>query len=388
MRRRLEILGLRLYSATVPMRPHGLEEPTEAPVRILVQVISGIGNALMATPLVAELRRLYPQARIDVMVTPVTAPILEGNPHATSIISDPYVTTRRREDYWLMVRRMKEARYDVCFLALTAVDFVFAVRPLWARIGTRLIHDYALYPSNRFTALATHRVPFDQTRHDVESNLDLLRAVTRAPVKAGHLVLHVSPCAHEDAVARLRGLGWDEAKRTVAFCPGSTLRWSNKRWPNEHFRDLANELLSSHRDVQVVVFCGPDEQEDAAYFAREFQGRSLMVAQSFPLQTYAAALTRCRVVITGDSLPLHMCAALQVPQVSLFGPTDPRRTGPWMTPARVLVPNCDFVPYYRMPYPPDPSSFPPCMPLISVEEVLLATESFLDKVSGQESRVT
>lgn len=379
MRRRLEILGLQTYALTVPRRPHGLEEPTDARRSILVQVISGIGNALMATPLVAELRRLYPNARIDVMVTPVTAPILAGNPHATSIIPDPYVTTRRKGDYWNMVGAMRKAIYDVCFMALTAVDFEFAVRPLWARIGTRMIHDYAFRPSNRFTVLATHRVPFDQTRHDVESNLDLLRALTSAPVTAGPLVLNVPNDAIADADRRLCNLGWDNSKRTIAFCPGSTLRWSAKRWPNEHYGMLAEEVLANHGDTQILVFCGPDESEDAAFFEERFKGRGVRVAQSFPLLAYAAALRRCNVVVTGDSLPLHMCAALQVPQVSLFGPTDPRRTGPWMTPARVLVPNCDFVPYYRMPYPPNPSTFPPCMPLITVEEVMLAIEGYLSK---------
>lgn len=368
---------MRLWAATIPQRPHGLDEPTGAPRNILLQCISGLGNTLMATPLLAELRRLYPGANIDLLATPESAQLLATNPHASRVLGDPYVASRSRHDFWESVGRMRRARYDACLMAITAVDYWYVVRTALARVGTRVIHDYAFRPDNRFPRLCTHRVPFDQTRHDVESNLDLLRALTHAPVSPGPLVLPVPPAEVDEARRRLAALGWRDGRSLVAFCPGSTRRWTHKRWPDEHYGQLAERLLGDHRDLHILVFCGPDEADSAQYFRDRFAGAPLSVVEGFPLLTYAGALSLCRAVVTGDSLPLHMSAALQVPVVALFGPTDPRRTGPWQCPAKVIVPDCDYIPYYRMPYPPNPAKFPPCMPLIGVEEVEQAVNGFL-----------
>lgn len=358
--------------------------PRDRPLSLLVQCISGLGNTLMATPLVAELRRLYPEARIDVLATPESAELLGTNPHASRVIGDPYVHSPSRAGFWASVRRMRLEGYDACFLALTAVDYAYVARVALARIPIRVIHDYALHLANRFTLACSHLLPFDQTRHDVESNLDLLRAVTGAEVTAGPLVLPLPPSATEEARQRLTALGWREDRTTVAFCPGSTRRWSHKRWPDEHYAELASRLIADRGEIQILVCCGPDEGDSARFFRERFAGAPLVVAEGMPLLAYGAALAQCRAVVTGDSLPLHLCAALQVPVVALFGPTDPRRTGPWQCPSKVLVPDCDYVPYYRIPYPPDPEKFPPCMPLISVEEVEAALDGFLSAapVSG------
>ncbi|MDX9972746.1 MAG: glycosyltransferase family 9 protein [FCB group bacterium] len=323
----------------------------------------------MATPLLAELRRLYPNARIDLLATPDSAELLATNPHATRVIADKYVKTQSNQDYRAGIQDIRNAGYSACLMPLTAVDYWYVVRVALARVGTRVIHDYNLHPANRFTTLCTHRIPFDQTRHDVESNLDMLRALTRADVKAGPLVLPLPEGKVEETRNKLVEMGWRDERATVAFCPGSTLRWSHKRWPDEQYIELATRLLGDRSDTQVAVFCGPDEAESAALFRQRFRGEPLVVIEGLPLLTYAAALSLCQAVVTGDSLPLHMSAALQVPQVALFGPTDPRRTGPWQAPAKVLVPDCDYVPFYRIPYPPDPSKYPPCMPLITVDEV-------------------
>lgn len=177
---------------------------------------------------------------------------------------------------------------------------------------------------------------------------------------------------------RLLEAGWrDTGETTVAFCPGSTLRWNHKRWPNEHYVALARGFLGDRPGAQVLIFCGPDEAEDARYFREQCDSGGVTVVEGMPLMGYAGALTLCGAVVTGDSLPLHMAAALQVPQVALFGPTDPRRTGPWMCPSKVLVPDCDYIPFYRMPYPPDPTQFEPCMPKLPVEDVAAALDHLL-----------
>ncbi|MBI4557428.1 MAG: glycosyltransferase family 9 protein [Candidatus Hydrogenedentes bacterium] len=376
LRRRSQIAAVRLWQHAA-VRQRSLAVPLENPRALLVQNISGIGNALMATPLLAELRRLYPEAQIDFLTTPAAAALLAGNPHASRIIPDASVGKKGRREWWRVVRFLREARYDATFVTLTAIDFEYVVRVPLAAIRTAAIHQYELHAYNDFTCLFSHRVPFDQTRHDVESNLDLLRALTTETVQAGRLVLTLPQEALKAARDALGATGMSGAGQAVVFCPGSTARWSHKRWPRESYLQLIGNLLANHINLHILVLCGPDEMDDAEYFKAELRDRRAAVLSGLPLLTYAGILDSATVVVSGDSLPVHVRAAFQKPLVALFGPTDPRRTGPWQCLSTVLTPKCDYIPYYRVPYPPDPATFPPCMPLLPVEEVEAAVEGYL-----------
>ncbi len=346
-------------------------------LRILVQCMTGIGNVLMATPMIAELRRAYPDAQIDLLTTSGSAHLLSTNPDASRVFADVYERSHLRRDYWTMIRQIRGARYDACFLCITAVDYLYVARIALARIGTRVIHDYQFHSNNDLRSLCTHIIPFDQTRHDVESNLDMLRPFVSGPLHAGPLVLPVSDAERIAARALLEQQGWQE-DRTVAFCPGSDLRWAAKRWPIENYARLGQELLANNHGLRIVVFCGPGEEKEYAYLQETLKDRRVTLVQSLDLLLYPAAIDLCNVVVSADSLPVHIAAARQRPLVGLYGPTDPRRTGPWMGPAAILQAECDFAPYYRIPYPPDPSQFGPCMELISVERVLEAVATQLE----------
>jgi len=93
--------------------------------------------------------------------------------------------------------------------------------------------------------------------------------------------------------------------------------------------------------------------------------------------TYAASLANMNVVVSNDSLPMHLCAALKVPVVALFGPTDPAQTGPWQARARVISSETDYTPFYTLPYPLDPNQFPNSMDTISPDRVEQAIEELL-----------
>src|SRR5690606_27649768 len=123
---------------------------------------------------------------------------------------------------------------------------------------------------------------------------------------------------------------WSGGRPTVALCPGSTRSRTDKRWPAERYVALARELLADYRDLSILFFCGPDEVEDVRVFRQALPDPRVTVVTELGLPAYAAALSLCDAAVSGDSLPVHLCAALQVPLVALFGPTDPRRTGPWM----------------------------------------------------------
>ena len=367
--------ALHVYARPFSRPAACLDDLADKPPSILVQNISGIGNCLMATPLIAELRRLYPEARIDLVTTPGSAQLLATNPHVTEVIADPSERPEEKQAYRQLTRQHRERRYDVCFLTLLTLGFKYGIRAVLGRVPMRVGHGYSFTPSDDYTPLCTHRVAWDQTQHDVESNLDLLRAVTRREVAAGPLIM---PVADNDRAQALEQTPFrKDAGKHIAVCPGSDFRTRHKRWPMENYAVLIRRLQQTHGDSQFYVFCGPDEKEESGYFRTQSFVVDVPIVEGLKLPVYAAALDRCDLVVCGDSLPVHIRSAQQKPLVALYGPTDPARTGPWKCPGEVLTAKCDFAPYHCAPYPPAPEQFPPCMPLITIDEVEQAVRSCL-----------
>ncbi len=293
--------------------------------------------------------------------------LLADNPHASRVAADPFYTRG-------LVRGLGGSeRYDVAFHTLNTVHPKWLWRSVAARVPERIGHAYPFRPEDDFTSLFTRRVPLIEGRHDVEGNLDLLRALPGSLHEAGSLELALPDSAREEAEKR-----WSRRSGgpVVGLCPGSSGWMSFKRWPRESYVELAEALAREVKDVELRVFCGPDEADEAAFWRERMDGR-VEVVEGLPLPTYAAALERCDALVCNDSLPVHIASALEVPVVGLYGPTDPRRTGPWKGPHRVVHPEGDWTPYFRVPYPPDPGRYPPYMARIPTERVLQAVLELL-----------
>lgn len=370
--KRVAIRALRLYGKTLPKNPLPFPPPGNAEVRILIQSMGGIGNTLMATPLIAATRTLYPNAQIDLLTSPGAAHLLAKDPHLSNLIPEQSGDDHSKSRYRQINRILRGSGYDAALLTLNAVTFRFAARSVLARIPWRLIHAYDFRSYDDYTSAFTHHVPRNKGAHDVECNIDLLRVLSGAEAGADELTLVLGEDENREARDTLISLGWEDTTPTVGLCPGSSGWMAFKRWPLNSYIELAKKIVNSIKKVNLVTFLGPDERDEVPVWKRELQGLSTILVEGLPLLPYAGALSLCNVVITNDSLPMHICAALQVPTVGLFGPTNANQTGPWKCPATVIVADTDYAPYFRIPYPPNPSRFPDCMSSITTGEVLAA----------------
>ncbi len=376
--KRLAIKALRLYAKTLPQNPPPFPPPGDAHVKILIQSMGGIGNTLMATPLIAATRKLYPNAQIDLLTTPAAAELLRTNPNLSNVLADQDGDDHSTAGYRALQRRIRSVRYDAVLLSLNAVTFRFAARSVLARIPNRIIHAYPFHSYDDFTSAFTSRVPRDNEAHDVVNNLELLRALSGEEASVERLALTISNDELAQARNTLTALGWDDSKKTVALCPGSSGWMSFKRWPLESYISLARKVVSELAGTNVIVFSGPDEESELPTWKRELPEDHCIVVTGLSLRAYAGALTLCNAVVTNDSLPMHMCAALQVHSIALFGPTNPKRTGPWMSPSTVMEAKTDFTPYVEIPYPPDPAQFPASMQTITIDDVFHAVRTHLE----------
>ena len=115
--------------------------------------------------------------------------------------------------------------------------------------------------------------------------------------------------------------------RWIALQPGA--RWLNKRWPVEHFTELTRCLASEYPDLRFAVLGGKDDRELGEKICGAARDRCLNLAGQTSLPEMVEWLRRCDLMVTNDTGPMHVAAALGKPVVGVFGPTEPRRTGPY-----------------------------------------------------------
>ncbi len=285
--------------------------------RILVIRRRALGDALVTLPAVLRLAEAFPEARIDFVVDRPFAELLSGLAPGLTIL--PWPPPRAQRPRW--IERLRAARYDLVFDYLgnprTALWTALTGAPL--RVGYELRGRAWAYnvrvPRNRDGA--TPLAAFAG-----EAFLDPLRALGLAP----------APWRAVGAVARSGSPGslfavwvaaWAERSGPrIGLALGAT--WPAKGWPLAQAVELAARAAAAGGAVLLVP--GPGEERLVADFRAAAPG--LEVAPPTTLVELAALLATLDVLVATDCGPRHLAAALEVPTVTLFGPTDPRGWNP------------------------------------------------------------
>ena len=168
MLKRFATTFLRGYAKTIRAPRSG-----QAYTSILVHSIGGIGNTLMATPLIGELRRLYPDARIDLLTSPGAAALQAHNPHTSNVLVDPAYRNKGLSQYVAGGLQLFRNRYDAAFHTLNTTNPKWLIRSILARVPMRVGHRYDFLPKDDFSTLYTTSVPHREDRHDGSGTLDV-----------------------------------------------------------------------------------------------------------------------------------------------------------------------------------------------------------------------
>ncbi len=292
-----------------------------------------MGDVLHGMPAVAALRAALPQAHIAWAVEPRWAPLLV-DAHGTSALVDavhlveakmwsqrPFSLATMRS-----VRALRQAlrreQYDI------AIDLQGTLRSaVIARMsGARQVIGSAYPREGPARLLYTTRVAVE-ARHVVDQAAELVSAAVDVPLHAVAARLPVDAAAEGWCDALLS----DAATPVVVLAP--TAGWGAKAWPAERYGDLARGLYA--HGCRVLVNASPHGPDPIADRVLAASGETAVRA-ACTLPQLIALLRRASLVIAGDTGPLHLAAALNVPVVALFGPTDPVRNGPYDASAAVL----------------------------------------------------
>ena len=307
------------------------------PRRILVVKLSSLGDTLHALPAAAELATRL-DARLDWAVQPEFAPLVERFACVDRVFRVPRPARVRA---WLAaVRALRRAGpWDlvVDFQGLLKSALVARAAPAPRRIGPSFAREgAALFYAER----AGRR---DKNRHAIDECFDVLRHLSLPVPAEPRFPLDLPPpppaALEPPALAGLAG-------PHVAVAPFS--RWPSKNWPPERFAE-AIRLLVRGRAARVPLLGGPADRAGAAAIAEAAGVPAANHCGAFSLVDSAALLSRCEALLTNDSGPMHLAAALGVRCVALFGPTSAERTGPYGPRHAVLraAPECPRAPCRR-----------------------------------------
>jgi heptosyltransferase II len=326
------------------------------PEAVLVIGPNWVGDAVMSTPALANLRRGLPKAKIDLLVPRHVAPLFDDYPPIDRVlIRDDRQPRRPRLAQVIALRR---CRYR---LVLLLPNSFRAALYAWL-VGSPIRVGYAT-DGRRW--MLTHAVPPVEGHppHQIDAYLQLVAALGLA-IEERLPMLAPTLRAELEAERLWEAQGWRREDLVIGLCPGAAIGPAKRWWP-ERFAGLADRLIASG-GFRVVFFGSPDEVSLVEHIRAHMRYKAASLAGQDTLGSFVALAARCAVMITNDSGSMHIAAAVGTRVVALFGPTDPRRTAPMAAPVAVLHHDLACSPCFRTTC---PYADHPCMRSIEVDEV-------------------
>jgi 3-deoxy-D-manno-octulosonic-acid transferase/heptosyltransferase-1 len=344
-------------------------------MNILIVKLSAIGDVIHTLPSLAALRRCYPQAHISWVVEEAASDLLADHPMLDRVL----VSRRKRwvrnlregrdrgaalRDIRGFVRTLRDRPYDL------VIDFhgLFksAVLVFLSRGRRRLGYDSLQEGSGLFL---NEKIPEDMNKHAVDRYLDFPR----------HLGCDTSnptfPIGLLDSHARrmkelLAAQSVDTTAGFVAISP--VAYWETKLWDEARFAAVCDRIV---RELKLpVVFTGASPEGPVDRIRSLMDAPSASVAGATTLRELAALYRQASVLLTTDSGPMHLAAAVGTPVVALFGPTSPERTGPYGAGHVVIRRGMACSPCFRK-----VCETMECMKTIGVDEVFQAVQERVER---------
>jgi heptosyltransferase-3 len=308
--------------------------------RLAVFKMRNIGDVLMVTPVLRALRETLPEAHISVVVNSGTEAMLANNPHVDEVLVYQRDSKKRGLarliDEIGFVRELRRRRFDL------TISFTEGDRAAW----------YSLFCGAKFRFGVTRGVAHPRSFH-YTNELHPPRGVVLHEVEKHFALINQSPLHLKSPkpgnlclVVPKEMRGWAREQLTP-LRPGKIVhihpvsRWLWKCWENQSMADVI-DWLQTDRGAGVVVTTGPATAE--VQRAREIvalcQTKPLFFEGNLSLGHIAALSAESDGYFGVDTAPMHMAAAVGVPVVALFGPTNPKNWGPWTPLGQVLSKHC------------------------------------------------
>lgn len=293
-------------------------------MKILILKPSSLGDVIHALPVLRLLKQHYRTAEIFWWIDSPLTPLIEDDPDLTGIVRFERKRWSKPQHWPEMLRSIRWLRAQKFDLVIDLQCLLRSATFAWLANGKKLVGlDEVREGARGFYDLAAPRASFHT--HAVDWYLSVL-PLLGVPVHKNFVWL---PERTEIAAAIKRK--WPDHPSSnpkwIALQPGA--RWKNKRWPAPHFAKVVHRLAQKFPGLRFVILGGKDDTPLGATIAQTAPERCLNLCGATSLPEMIEWVRRCDLLITNDTGPMHVAAAMNKPLIALFGPTEPRRTGPY-----------------------------------------------------------
>ncbi|MCH9651260.1 MAG: hypothetical protein K0U98_23750 [Deltaproteobacteria bacterium] len=330
----------------------GKGEKRTSPSTVLVMALSGAGDVLLSTPMLRELRRLLPHARIEVLVMqgPAARDVLAGNPNVDRVILHNFMAAGKGDSLRLLWR-LRRSRFDLVLVPMPHNRLVYSA--MAAAIGGhwRLGFHYQLRCGSMERWFLHRTLEEHKDLHISENNLRLLAEGLGLPARVAPEKPEIFLSEKQKQTARfaLEALGIAPQEVIIGGHPGSggTKNLAEKRWPEEQWIRLA-QGMAKREGCHLLLFGGPEEEALRERIAAAAQGgvSQVIAMPTTPVPETAALIAELDVLVSCDTLLTHVGVATDTPSVVLFGPTPIDPVRPVSVPYEVITLGLSCSPCY------------------------------------------
>lgn len=333
--------------------------------RIIVRMPNWLGDLVMATPILADLRKKFPESEIVAMCQGFSGDLITEDPNLNEIYRF------KKPNRWIhkanprtLIEPIRKGDFDLGILLTNSFSsaYYFWLGNVKERIGFAT-HGRALL-LNKKVALPKNI----ETQHHVSTYKELLLPL-QIPISDTKPKLYLTQEELNLAKNQLSGF----KGKLIGINPGAAYG-SSKCWPPERFRALVEKILNETENT-VVLFGDNAIKPLVEQIGNGLGDRVINMAGRTTIRELMALIKTCDAFLSNDSGPMHIAAALDVPLVALFGSTNPTKTGPYKN-GTVIYKQTFCSPCYRRTCPIDFQ----CMLKISVNEVF---DAILEKLDGR-----
>ncbi|MFA5795282.1 MAG: lipopolysaccharide heptosyltransferase II [Candidatus Brocadiia bacterium] len=338
---------------------------------ILIKTPNWLGDAVMSLPVLKAVRYLFPESRIAVLSRSNLAELFKYERAIDDII--PYEDAKGLKKIGAeikLIKHLKNKRFDLVIILPRSFHSALV------SFLTKITHRVG-YASEGRGGLLTQSLPRTKeilTQHRVYYFLNLLSVWSaNKPVPFSAPQITTSPEEEKWATGQIKKAIASGAEYFIAINPGATYG-DAKCWPTERFVELSKKLLDKYSGLHIVIIGGPNEAKLGNLISRQIDSNRVIdfTGQTSILQL-TALLKKCKLLVTNDTGPMHVSAAVGTPVAAIFGPTDTSTTGPFGNGHSIICKKAACAPCLKRSCPTDHK----CMRLITVEEVFQVCKKYL-----------
>jgi len=294
--------------------------------RILVIHTFGMGDMIMALPLISQLKIEYPSAQIDIFYTDKAALFpIKNNPYVSNI----YFFKPSAYSIIKSLLFLRNQKYDVSLV--TSISFRSCV--LKNALFSYLVHASARIGEykTKSSVFYTHSIKFSVEKHRVISNMSLLGLYTGKTYTASKPQLFINEDSYLFTKMFLKKT--NIVNQIMTIHPGCNKKNKHRRWPVKQFVKLITLLQDNRPQLKIIIIAGPDEIHEATEISKKTH---TILVKNQPLDHIAALISKSDFFLNTDSGLGHIAACFNTKIFTIFGPGDERKTKPFSEKAVVI----------------------------------------------------